>query len=66
MVEHRWESANGRSRTVIIVLPKSKVEEVLGELREGASRGHVGVSKTLDKIRQEYYHLYPIINVERS
>jgi hypothetical protein len=41
------------------------MEDMLGELHGGSSHGHVGVSKALDKIRQEYYHLYLSINVER-
>jgi hypothetical protein len=32
MLEWQWESADGRTKTAEIVLPWSKVKEVLGEL----------------------------------
>jgi hypothetical protein len=35
MLEHHWESANGRTKTAQIVLPWSKIKEVLRELHEG-------------------------------
>jgi hypothetical protein len=57
VLERNWESANGRSKVAQMVLPRSKVEDVLTELHGGPSGGHLGVSKTLNKIRQRYYGL---------
>jgi hypothetical protein len=52
MLEHQMESVNRRSKTVQIVLPYCKVKEVLGELYGRSLGGHLGVNKTLDRIRQ--------------
>jgi hypothetical protein len=50
VLERNWESAAGRMKTAQIVLPPSKVKEVLAELHGGPSGGHLGVNKTLDKV----------------
>jgi hypothetical protein len=55
VLELNWESANGRSRIAQIVLPQSRVKDVLTELHGGSSGGHLGVNKTLNKVRQQYY-----------
>jgi hypothetical protein len=34
-----------------VVLPRSRVDNVLAELHGGPSGGHLGVNKTLDKVR---------------
>jgi hypothetical protein len=36
-----WESADGRTKTAQIVLPRSKVKEVLAELHGELSGGHL-------------------------
>jgi hypothetical protein len=48
-----------------MVLPHSKVKEVLVEVHREPSRGHLGVNKILDKIRQRYYWLHSRNDVER-
>jgi hypothetical protein len=37
VLEHHWESANGRSEIAQIVVPWSKVKEVLGGLLGGST-----------------------------
>jgi hypothetical protein len=54
IVERHWESADGRSKISTIVLPRSRVKDVLAELHGGSSGGHLGVNKPLDKVRQKY------------
>jgi hypothetical protein len=61
----RWESADGRKKTAQVVVPQSKVEEVLTELHGGASGGHLGANKTMNKVRQRYYWLRLRDDVER-
>jgi len=56
LVRH-WESADWRKKTAQVVVPQSKVDEVLTELHGGASRGHLGANKIMDKVRQRYYWL---------
>jgi hypothetical protein len=57
ILERNWESANGRSQIAKIVLPRSRVKEVVTELHGGSLGGHLGVNKTLNKVRQRYYWL---------
>jgi hypothetical protein len=64
VLERNWESANGRSKVAQIVLPRSRVEDVLTELHGGPSGGHLGINKTLNKIPQPYYWLQARTGVE--
>jgi hypothetical protein len=54
ILERNWESAIRRSQLAQIVLPRSRVKDVLTELHGGSSGGHLGVNKTLNKVRQWY------------
>jgi len=65
VLERHWESADGKARTAQIVIPRSKVREVLAEIHEGTSGGHLGVRKTLQKARRRYYWLHLRSDVER-
>jgi hypothetical protein len=49
VLECHWESADGQSKTVQIVIPQSKVKEILGQIYGGPSERHLGVNKTPDK-----------------
>jgi hypothetical protein len=51
--ERHCESASGRSKIAQIVLPRSRVNNVLAELHGGPS-GHLGVKKTLNKVWESY------------
>lgn len=53
MFGSRW-----KSKTMEIVAVQSKVKEVVGELNGGSSRGHLGVNKTLHKVRQQQFCLH--------
>jgi hypothetical protein len=57
ILERNWESTNGRSKTAQIVIPRSRVKDVLTELHGGPSVGHLGVNKPLNKVRQRFYWL---------
>jgi len=50
-----WESVNGLERTKLIVVPHSRQEEVLKECHDGESGGHLGIKKTLEKIKTRFY-----------
>jgi hypothetical protein len=60
----RWESTD-RKETNQIVVPHTKVKEVLAEMHGGTSGGHLGTNKTIDKVRQRYYWLHLRDDVER-
>ncbi|GBM09461.1 Retrovirus-related Pol polyprotein from transposon 412, partial [Araneus ventricosus] len=51
----RWESDDGRSCRWQLILPKSRIPEVLRETHDSASGGHFGVMKTLSKTRERFY-----------
>jgi hypothetical protein len=61
----QWESADGK-KMAQVVIPHSKVKEVLTEMQGSTSGGHVGVNKTIDKVRQRYYCLHLRGDVESS
>jgi hypothetical protein len=65
ILERNWESANGLSKIPQIVVPWSRVKDVLTELYDGPSRGHLGVNKTLNKVRQRFYWLQAITDIEK-
>ncbi|GBN14381.1 Transposon Ty3-I Gag-Pol polyprotein [Araneus ventricosus] len=51
----RWESDNGSSCRWQLILPKSRIPEVLRETHDSASGGHFGVMKTLSKTQERFY-----------
>jgi hypothetical protein len=57
ILEHHWESDNGQSKIVQTVLSQSRVNDMLTDLHGGLSGGHLGINKTLNKVRQRYYWL---------
>jgi hypothetical protein len=65
ILERNWKSANGRSTIAQIVIPRSKVKDVLTELHDGPSGGHVGINKTLNKVRQRFYWLQARADIEK-
>jgi hypothetical protein len=63
VLERHWVSADGRTKMSQIVIPRSKVKEMLAEMYGGHSGGHFGV-KTLNKVRRRYYWLHSRSDVE--
>ncbi|GBM33355.1 Retrovirus-related Pol polyprotein from transposon 412 [Araneus ventricosus] len=51
----KWESNDGSSFRWQLILPKSRIQEVLRQTHDSASRGHFGVMKTLSKTRERFY-----------
>lgn len=50
-----WLDRSGKPVTKFIVVPCSWRREVLKQCHDGAAGGHLGVDKTLSKVRQRYY-----------
>ena len=50
-----FESPDGRKNTLQIVVPTSKIADVLECFHNGCSGGHLGRKKTLMKIRDRFY-----------
>ncbi|GBM77913.1 Transposon Ty3-I Gag-Pol polyprotein, partial [Araneus ventricosus] len=51
----KWESDDGNSCRWQLILPKSRIPEVLRETHDSISGGHFGVMKTLSKTRERFY-----------
>ncbi|XP_057324829.1 uncharacterized protein LOC130667333 [Microplitis mediator] len=51
----KWESPNLSKIVWQIIVPKSKINDILHEAHNSSSGGHFGINKTLDKIRQRFY-----------
>ena len=54
-LKRNLENEDGTSTTVQLVLPRSRVTQVLEELHKGTSGGHLGIKKTLAKVRERFY-----------
>jgi hypothetical protein len=65
ILERNWESANGRSKIAQIVVPRSRVKDVLIELHDGPSGGHLVVNKILNKVWHIFYWLQATTDVEK-
>jgi RNase H-like domain found in reverse transcriptase/Reverse transcriptase (RNA-dependent DNA polymerase)/Integrase zinc binding domain/Integrase core domain/gag-polyprotein putative aspartyl protease len=52
-----WESPDGKLKILQVIVPKSRISEVLKEVHNGVSGGHLGINKTVAKIRERFYWL---------
>ncbi|UYV82319.1 K02A2.6-like [Cordylochernes scorpioides] len=64
LLKRVWESADGRSTKMQLVVPEVKIPCVLREVHSGASGSHFGVTKTLRKVRERFYWVYCREDVE--
>lgn len=51
----RWDAPNLKSRIFQLIVPRKRIKEILEKAHDGASGGHFGVNKTLEKIRRRFY-----------
>lgn len=51
---HKWEKPQGRSYWQVVV-PESRIPQVLQQCHNSPSGGHFGFFKTLGKVRQQYF-----------
>ncbi|GBL99437.1 hypothetical protein AVEN_68741-1 [Araneus ventricosus] len=51
----RWQSDNGSTCRWQLILPKSRIPEVLRQTHDSASGGPFGVMKTLSRARERFY-----------
>lgn len=64
LLKRKWESANGSKYVMQIVVPKSRTTDVLQEMHGGPTGGHMGMNKTLDRIRSKFYWVHARSDVE--
>ena len=50
-----WESERGDEITWKLVLPESLRHEVLKQLHDGPTAGHLGVKKTMERVKARFY-----------
>ncbi|UYV62961.1 K02A2.6-like [Cordylochernes scorpioides] len=65
LLKRIWESADGKSKTMQLVVPKVQVPNVLREIHGGVSGSHFGINKMLKKVRERFYWVYYHEDVER-
>ena len=51
----RWESADGQQTKKQVILPQKYRQTILEELHGAKSAGHMGIRKTLEKVKMRYY-----------
>nr|GBM72566.1 hypothetical protein AVEN_139093-1 [Araneus ventricosus] len=51
----KWENDDGSSCQWQLILPRSRIQEVLQETHDSTSGGHFGIMKTLRRIRERFY-----------
>lgn len=51
----RFEAPDGSSAVAQIVVPSALHEEVLSDLHEGVLGGHLGIDKTLTRLKERFY-----------
>lgn len=49
------ESEDGKDRRLQLLVPKKRVPEVLRQLHSEVSGGHLGVNRTMERLRQRFY-----------
>ena len=57
MMYRRWESEEGKESKLQLILPDNcyKKQEVLQQFHDCPTAGHLGVEKTLEKVKQSFY-----------
>ena len=64
MLYHRWESPERGEETWQLVFPTALRAGVLKLLHDSPVGGHLGVSKTLGKVRARFFWIHCRRNVE--
>jgi predicted aspartyl protease len=64
LLHRKWESTNGNESHLQVIVPRSKVNEVLSAYHDGISGGHLGIKRTLVKIKQKFYWIHCREDVE--
>ena len=55
VLQRRWEEDNGKECTWQLLVPESLTAVILRELHDSKTAGHLGVAKTLGRVKQRYY-----------
>ena len=55
MLYRKWETEDGHGTRLQLLLPRSLVPDVLSDLHDVPSAGHLGVAKTVERVREQFY-----------
>jgi len=50
-----WEVPNLKDSVAQLVVPKSRIQQILKQVHDSLSEGHFEINKTLEKIRKRFY-----------
>ena len=60
----KWETPKGNACHLQLVVPREKVNDILRAYHDGSSGGHLGIKRTLTKIKERFYWLHCRDDVE--
>ena len=52
---YQWQTEDARRTRLQLVLPRSLVPDILSALHDALSAGHLGVNKTVERVREQFY-----------
>ncbi|ROT62945.1 hypothetical protein C7M84_019191 [Penaeus vannamei] len=55
VLQRRWDDARGRPSYWVVLVPRTLRRDLLHELHGGITSGHLGVKRTLTRLRQRFY-----------
>ena len=51
----QWQTEDGRGTRLQLVLPRSLIPDILSALHDAPSAGHLGVTKTVERVRERFH-----------
>jgi len=51
----KWETPNLKNTVIQLIIPKTRIKQILEKAHDSPSGGHFGINKTLEKIRKRFY-----------
>jgi len=60
-----WETLSGDANIKQLILPESLRKEVLQQLHNSQTAGHLGVAKTLSRVRERFYWVQCVRDVQQ-
>ena len=55
VLHRQWQTEDGRGTRLQLVLPRSLIPDILSALHDAPSAGHLGVNKTVERVRERFY-----------
>ena len=55
VLHRQWQTEDGCGTRLQLVLPRSLIPDILSALHDAPSAGHLGVNKTVERVRERFY-----------